>query len=283
MINLKPVIGRIEALLAEDTEQSVTYAALEARLALERVAYDRLRQCHDYISHADLKRWQPGPVVNTLLTEVDQYADTSITLHISKGPAVPGVETPDDDFVELGTQAGFNAKLVSRLWNGLANLALHIELPESKEDRLPEYGDKGAITAKVRETLTELERLSATTMTFSGIGSEVSFDCSCGAKNRRRAALLREGQSVSCINPECQWSWTVEKEGEEFGFEPQAFETECEKCAEVLQMPFRPLMKIKYGQRASFACLACGHENLAEWRLTLLTLQRDAAPALREG
>lgn len=47
MINLDPVIERIDALLDEDTDQSVTYAALEARLALERVCYDRLRQRHD--------------------------------------------------------------------------------------------------------------------------------------------------------------------------------------------------------------------------------------------
>ncbi len=36
MIELKPTIARIEALLEQDTYASVTYAALEARLALER-------------------------------------------------------------------------------------------------------------------------------------------------------------------------------------------------------------------------------------------------------
>lgn len=50
MIYLPPLIDRIKALLAEGTDSSVTYAALEARLALEKVCYDRLRQRHDYIS-----------------------------------------------------------------------------------------------------------------------------------------------------------------------------------------------------------------------------------------
>ena len=69
MINYASIIERIQALLAEGTEQSITYAALEARLALEKVCYDRLRQAHDYISHAQLRRWQPRDVINTLMSD----------------------------------------------------------------------------------------------------------------------------------------------------------------------------------------------------------------------
>lgn len=37
MIQLQPIIDRIKALLDQDTEASTTYAALESRLALEKV------------------------------------------------------------------------------------------------------------------------------------------------------------------------------------------------------------------------------------------------------
>ena len=47
MLQLNPIIDRIKALLAEDTDASATYSALEARLALEKAVYDRLRQRHD--------------------------------------------------------------------------------------------------------------------------------------------------------------------------------------------------------------------------------------------
>lgn len=36
MINLEPTISQIEKLLAENTEASVTYAALECRLVIEK-------------------------------------------------------------------------------------------------------------------------------------------------------------------------------------------------------------------------------------------------------
>lgn len=54
MIDIKPAIDRIEKLLSENSIAGVTYAALEARLTIERICYDRLRQCHDYNPHEDL-------------------------------------------------------------------------------------------------------------------------------------------------------------------------------------------------------------------------------------
>lgn len=274
MLDLKSIIERIESLLAEDTEPSVTYAALEARLALEKVCYDRLRQAHDYISHAQLRRWQPRDVVNTLLSDVDQSATETRTLYISKKPAVPGVRPEDDDFVEIGTEIGFDPKRIGVLWNGLSNLALHAKLPRHKNDHIPRYGDQAKIRRKVEEVLAELQRLSQGTMSFSGIGTEISFVCTCGEKNRRRAALLREGQSVFCINPECKGSWLVHKVGNETTFESQTGEVNCEHCGKLNHLPWRWLLALRYDQTASFACHSCKQKNFIQWRLTHVSPSR---------
>ncbi|MDP3369236.1 MAG: hypothetical protein Q8M32_05240, partial [Brevundimonas sp.] len=170
MIDLKRPIERIRALLNENTDASVTYAALEARLTLEMVCYDRLRQCHDYISHNDLKRWQPNLVMNILINEVDEHAAETRTISMGSEPAREGVELKDEDFVEIGTVVGFDPKLIGRMWNALAGLALHVRLPRHKKDQISNYGDRDQIAAKVNEVLAELERLSTSTMTFSGFG-----------------------------------------------------------------------------------------------------------------
>ncbi|HYI64359.1 MAG TPA: hypothetical protein VEW71_05685 [Allosphingosinicella sp.] len=283
MINLPPVIDRIKALLAENTEQSVTYAALESRLALEKVCYDRLRQAHDYISHAQLRRWQPGGVIKTLVADVGGHVTDTLTLYISKGPAVPGVEPAEDDWVEVGTQVGFDGKRIGKLWNALSGLALHVRLPESKDDHIPEYGDREQIRAKVQEALTELERLSKASMVFSGIGEQVSFDCDlCGEKNKRRARVLREGQSVFCINPECKASWRVRKQGDEFVFEGETADFTCQGCGEVKQLPWRFFFEMRFDQRAVFECRKCDHRNYVEWRLTQVAPQ-EALQGRHEG
>lgn len=268
MIDLQPIIQRTRALLSEDTDASVTYAALEARLALEKVCYDRLRQCHDYISHSDLKKWQPNQIVNTLISEVDQHATETRTLSVSRQPAVEGVEPKDEDYVEIGTEVGFDPKLIGKLWNALAKLALHVRVPQHRGDQISDYGDRDQIKAKVNEVLAELERLSNTTMTFSGIGEEVSFTCRCGTKNKRRAALLRNKQSVSCLNPDCKASWTAHKVGEEFTFEAHTANVVCEQCQSDNLMPWRLVAALKYDQTGSFNCHCCNHKNYFQWRLT---------------
>jgi hypothetical protein len=59
MIDVQKIISTVEALLADGTPQSITYAALECRLAIEKVCYDRLKVVHDYISPHDLRRYRP--------------------------------------------------------------------------------------------------------------------------------------------------------------------------------------------------------------------------------
>ncbi|CAM4319011.1 hypothetical protein NOLU111490_17305 [Novosphingobium lubricantis] len=267
MIDLKPIIERIQSQLDEDTDQSVTYAALEARMALEKVCYDRLRQRHDYISHAQLKRWQPGGVVKTLMEQVDPHVTNTRTLKMSRTPHVEGVQPDDDDFVEIGTEVGFNARKIASMWQALSNLALHVRLPEHKNDHIPAYGDKVAIREKVEQVIEELQRLATTTMTFSGIGKEVKFDCDCGTLNKRRADLLTVGQSVYCINPECPASWKVEKEGDDFWFAPEEVFVECIHCAHQNRFHLRKVIDMEKNEVASFNCSKCGEKNWMRWQL----------------
>ena len=72
MLNLDPAISKIEELLKENSEARIIYAALECRLAIERICYERLRLAHDYISHDDLKKWQPRDIVKILIQAVEE-------------------------------------------------------------------------------------------------------------------------------------------------------------------------------------------------------------------
>ncbi|QHL91160.1 hypothetical protein GVO57_10455 [Sphingomonas changnyeongensis] len=277
MIYLPPIIERIRALLDQDTDQGTTYAALEARLALEKVCYDRLRQRHDYISHADLRGWNPNYVINKLMAEVDQHVGQTMTLSIGRNP---GVKPEDDDFMELGTQIGFNPSRISKLWNALAKLALHVRLPENRDDHIPDYGDKAQVREKVEETIVELERLAKGTMDFSGLGEEVSFECPCGQRNKRRAELLEIGQVISCFNPQCSRSFKVQVEEDgSHTFELDAAEIPCAACGAITMAPQRELHKMKPGEMRIVRCLKCGHENRIAWLLMRAELPSAEAAA----
>ncbi|WP_076070432.1 hypothetical protein [Sphingomonas montana] len=268
MIQLQPAIDRIRALLIGDTEQNVTYAALEARLALEKVCYDRLRQRHDYISHDQLRRWQPGAIINTLMKDVDEHIGQTLTVSIGKSPVEAGVKPEDDEYVPIGTEVGFDAKRIAKMWNALAKLALHVRLPEHKDDHIADYGDKAKTRAKVEEVVAELERLAKGTMTFSGMGEQVLFVCSCGEKNKRRAGLLRDGRHVHCINPECKITWKATKDADGFTFELVTISVDCEACNVTNHMPWRYFLDMKHDEVGSFSCHTCRHKNYVQWRLT---------------
>lgn len=130
MLWLKPYTEKIQRLVDTGTPESLTYSALEARLAIERVWYERLRVAHDYISHADLKRWQPGHVVTTLMREVDPGIAESFSFPISTTTAKDDEDCSIENFskyeyVEVGKQVGFDSAKLGKLWNALSSF-LHI-------------------------------------------------------------------------------------------------------------------------------------------------------------
>lgn len=260
MLNLTPVIERIWELLHQNTDQSVTYAALEARLALEKATYDRLRQRHAYISYADLRRWTPGSVINTLLEEVDENIIHTAKLMIGNHP---DCDPKDQEYVEIGFEIGFDPKQVAKLWNSLSSVALHVRLPKDKDDRIPDYGNRANIRAKVEDAIKELERIAKGTMTFSGFGEEVSFVCSCGRVIKRKSGLLQEGKSVSCTNRECRHSFTVGIDGYgDFKFSFEGAKVPCEECEEIAFVPKRELQKISFMHPTRLTCNKCGYVNM---------------------
>jgi hypothetical protein len=121
----------------------------------------------------------------------------------------------------------------------------------------------------VEQAVSEFERLAKGTMTFSGLGEEVSFVCSCGEKNKRRAGVLRERQHIHCINPDCKATWMVTREGEEFTFESVTADIDCDQCGATNCIPWRFFWEMKYDQHGTFSCHTCQHKNVVAWRLAL--------------
>lgn len=272
MINLEPSIATIEKLLAEESEANITYAALECRLTIEQICYERLRLVHDYISNDDLKGWQPREVVNTLIQEVDVRIASDATFSISSEPT-PECNSPmtaEDfaaiEFTSVGSQVGFNPNKLRKLWNALANLALHVNIPKNKDATVVRYGDPGKVKAKVVEALDEIKKINTGTLMLTGLGEEISFECRCGTKNKRKSGLLRDRQIVNCINPECYESFDYTENL--MIFEPRGYEVICQNCNEKQRIPSRLAeKKLKAGQHIPCDCIGCGETIFVKWRL----------------
>ncbi|WP_300578259.1 hypothetical protein [Phenylobacterium sp.] len=262
--------ARIDALLSDGSREALTLAALRGRLALEMVCYERLRNAHDYISPDDLKRWQPREVVNRLIQDVDPHIASALTVSISKAPA-SGKPPEAEEYVELGQQAGFDAKRLGKIWNALGNF-LHVRTPRSSDDQVCAFGDAGDLERKVREALGFLRDVEKGTLITSGLGETVSFVCNCGSTNKRRSGLLAHGQIVSCVNPDCIERWDVEIGGTDIGFRPRSMEVSCHQCKEATAFPEAQLLGLVRNQMMRFSC-RCGAENHLMWKL--MHMKRD--------
>lgn len=157
---------------------------------------------------------------------------------------------------------------------------MHARLPEDRSSDIPDYGDKARIRAKVEEVVRELERLAKGTMTFSGLGEEVSFDCTCGQKNKRKACLLKSGRSISCFNPKCGRSFVVEIEDDGISFVLESAQIPCAACGAVTLAPRRELLKMKYEEAKIVECKTCGHANRIMWILARADVSKDQATAV---
>lgn len=274
MIDIGSRLATIKALLNEGTDKCLTYAALECRLTIELICYERLMVSYDYISYSDLRRkWQPKDVVQRVIEDANEYAASTISLSISQSPVVKGSEpaTKDDyeaiEYLPLGTQIGFDYGKLGKLWNALSNLALHISLPKVKMDQMPLYADAETLKAKINETIEELDKLEKGNMLVSDFGPEYSFECdACQIKIKKKIERLKNGQVVSCLSPSCLESYEIHVEGSVVLHHRRVIQVTCDhdQCGSLIQIPVKQLERLHIGQPLNVVCNSCAEPLIVE-------------------
>jgi hypothetical protein len=83
VLDIPKRIETINSLLEQDAEQSLTYAALECRLTLEYLCYERFKLYFSYLSESDLKNWQPKHIIKQISEEIDDNISKEFSISIS--------------------------------------------------------------------------------------------------------------------------------------------------------------------------------------------------------
>jgi hypothetical protein len=270
MHQLAEYTDRIKALLADGSDSALTYAALEARLAIERVCYERLKISHDYISADDLRTWKPQYVVQTLMEMVDPQIAGEWTLSIGSEPG----DNPKE-YVPVGTQKGFDPKKLSELWQAMSSF-LHSRVPKSRDAAIPHYADVEKIRPKLVEVLQELERIGQGTAIGAMVFEQVSFECRCGQMNKRAQNGLSHGATLNCIREGCKEQYVVEKKDGDFYFDRKTITATCHKCRHEAHFGYREVTELPRGRHGRFDCSECGAQNAVEWKLMQLDHKKEA-------
>ncbi|NWO07247.1 MAG: hypothetical protein HLX50_16620 [Alteromonadaceae bacterium] len=265
-------IEKVEALLDEGSISSLTYAALESRFTIELICYERLLTAYGYTSYSDLRRWQPKDIVQQVIQEANDLAATTLKFSVSKTPVDPAnpprsvADYGSFEYVEVGTQVGFDIKEIGKLWNSLSGAALHVQTPRSKDNDLSVYGDPAKIKAKVEKALDLFRKIAKGNLLTSSPGPEVSHKCDgCGATIKRKMNLVYNGMLASCSSEACKESYvlTINELGVEFGRRQTTFP--CDGCGTTIALPAKQAEGLKMDQLLIAECGDCGEK--AEIRL----------------
>lgn len=191
MLDIPKRIELINSLLEQDTEQSLTYAALECRLTLEYLCYERFKLYFSYLSESDLKNWQPKHIIKQISDEIDEGVSKGFSISIS-AEKIDGIspETKEEfeslKYTPLGTQSELKFNKLHQLWNGLSNVALHIPVPSISSGDLNIYGDKDNVRKKVSDVVSFLSGIKGNLLMGGSFGQEYGFNCFvCNTKIKR--------------------------------------------------------------------------------------------------
>jgi hypothetical protein len=266
MLDIKRRMQVISDLLDLNTPESVTYAALECRLAIEYLCYDRMKMALGLASYADMGGWTPSKVVKAVEELVDEHIVESCTILSAQGLDLPAGQQPTKedyeklDFKPIGSQAAIDMKQIVKLWNALSKAALHVQVPKLPTDTLAIYGSQSKTIKKVRECLTEFAKIAVGTMLTNGFSAETSISCDgCGFPVRRRIKYLEDKQTVSCVNPDCDESYTVELVNDkDVNFVRRQALFDCQNCRTTISLPMKQLENKKAFEMLEIACKDCG-------------------------
>lgn len=259
MIDIKKKISVIEGLLDDKDPCKIRYAALECRLSIEEVCYDRLRLAHKYIPLDKVKDWQPPKLLKFLFRELEPSILGGSKLSISRTPQNGVQELSREDYeaidwVEVGEQPLLNIKRISKLYYKISK-HLHANMPTGENSK--DVGDCQEVTKHVQQVVAELKNLSKGKLDFFHPTELVTFQCLCGEEICRTELSLQNAEFVSCLGLKCRITYIPKLAEQGYEFFRRVFQIDCPHCSEMIRQEFADVEQLSIGSKHATECPNC--------------------------
>lgn len=252
----RAAVSRARALLTQGAElPTLRYAALEARLAMEALTYDRAQAYGDDFPTWEIGTWQPRKLLLILL-DIDPLADTGKSLSISKEPA-RGPPDENEDWVDLGTETILDLEMIKDQYDAIGS---RLHMPTIQQMESGAHHDPERLRRRLDGLLTHLEAvLSSPIFNLTMIGRNSRISClRCGHRIRKAVRDNAEAATTRC--PGCGLSYDlVPNSAGDFDWYPQRTKMKCSTptCPEELVFyrdELRPNLAVR--------CEVCGERTI---------------------
>ena len=191
--------------LGANTELRLKYAALELRMAMEALTYDRAIAYKDEFPPTEYETWRPRKVMSVLL-DIDPMADKDSSLAIGMEEEY-GVPAPK--MTSLGAEKVLSMKVLKKHYDALGSY-LHIQ--SMKQVRSGTVLDFDKFRVRCEEIFSFVSQVLSSPIFNVTLGSFASIDCmECGSPIRKRIPHSQPEVLAECY--ECKATYTISDEG----------------------------------------------------------------------
>lgn len=245
-INKTECLARAKELLDKESPIHIRYAALELRMCMEAITYEKLRASAKHIPEDLLRMWQPPQAVKALL-EYEPNTDKGYTLYAGVED-VPGV--PAKEMKYIGAHKPFKLKWLRKNYNKIGKF---LHFPNGPED------DLNIVKAKtyLNSVVSQIEDVLSSNITGGWLSEVNVFECElCNKPIIVGNPKLEKTNSAVCLNPNCGGEYFAEKVKNGWEFKLKISEFECVNCGSLNPVENR---KIDIGYY--FTCSNCGEKH----------------------
>ena len=253
----RQALKRARKALETNDDERLKYAALELRMAMESLTYDRAKAYKNEFPPDEYETWQPRKVMAVLL-EIDATADKDSTLSygIEETPGQPASQ-----MTMLGTETVLNMEKLRRHYDALGSF-LHV--PTLKQTRSGKGHDREKLRARCTEIAEYIEKVLASPVHNVTLGNFATMDCAeCGKPIRKRMPASAESIETECFS--CKASYTIKDiGGGQVHWESHIHEVACgnKDCGHKIQIWRREL-----AAGATWNCPCCAGQNTITYGL----------------
>jgi hypothetical protein len=249
--------------LNSDSDLRLKYAALDLRMAMEALTYDRALAYKDEFPPNEYETWQPRRVMSVLL-DIDPMADKNCSLAVG---AEQEYGVRPRKMTSLGSETVLSMEVLKKHYDALGSY-LHVQ--SMKQARSGASLDYRRFRARCKEISAFVDQVLSSRVFNVTLGSFAKMKCmKCGNPIRKRMPHGQQEVQAECY--ECKATYTVSDEGDgKVLWTPHQHEL---KCANPDCQGKIIVWSQELEPGANWECKACKGNN----RL-VLTIQYEKAP-----
>lgn len=203
----REALERARKELESSNFERLRYVALELRLAMEALTYDRAQAYAKEIPPKEYSTWQPRRILKMLL-EIDSSADKGSTISIGEEELYG---QPAKEMHMLGTETVFDLAKLKSHYDALGSF-LHMPTLKQLEDGAGI--DLKKLQARCERIMVDLEGVLASAVFNVTLGVFSSIECmECGKPVRKRVPAERNDVGAKCF--ECGAEYLLTKVGDD--------------------------------------------------------------------